>query len=340
MIERTEVLVTRRIPDAGIDLLNSELGGCDVGADERNLTREELLDLARGRAGILPMLSERIDAELMDAAGESLRVVANYAVGYDNIDVAEATRRGVVVANTPGVLTETTADLAWALIMSASRRVVEGDALVRSGAWRGWAPMLLLGTDVHGATLGIVGAGRIGSAVARRGAGFGMKVLYADTQPSSALEDGLGARRVGLDELLAGSDVVSVHVPLTEATRGLIGARELSMMKSTAVLVNTSRGAVIDEAALVESLRGRGIFAAGLDVYEREPAVSKGLAELENAVMLPHLGSASQATRSRMAELAAGAPTGIECGGGKNEPRERWSVPGVLICDGAAATAP
>jgi len=315
MTDRAKVLVTRRVPQAGIDLLEAEFGQVDVGGDDSNLKRAELLELAAGREGVLCVLGDGIDAEFFDAAGESLKIVANYAVGYNNIDVDEATRRGVVASNTPGVLTDTTADLAWTLIMSACRRVHEGDAMVRAGEWPGWAPMQLLGVDIHGATLGIIGAGRIGSAVAMRGAGFNMRILYVDERPNAELEGEFEAKHVGLDELLSESDIISVHVPLLPATKGLIGAKELDAMKPTAVLVNTSRGPVVDEAALVDALREGKIFAAGLDVYENEPALAPGLAELPNAVLLPHLGSASLATRSKMAELAASAIVTVLSGG-------------------------
>jgi len=315
MSERAKVLVTRRIPQAGMDILEKEYGAVDVGAEDRGLERAELLGLAAGREAVLSLLGDAIDAEFFDAAGEQLRIVANYAVGYNNIDVDEATKRGVVVSNTPGVLTDTTADLAWTLIMSACRRVHEGDAMVRSGEWPGWAPMQLLGVDVHGATLGIIGAGRIGSAVAGRGAGFGMKVIYTDERENAELEAELGAKRVELAELLREADIISVHVPLLPATKGLIGPDELRAMKPTAVLVNTSRGPVVDEAALVDALRKKDIFAAGLDVYENEPALAPGLADLPNAVLLPHLGSGSLATRSKMAELAASAVVAVLSGG-------------------------
>jgi glyoxylate reductase len=261
--------------------------------------------LARGvrdADGLLCLLTERIDAELL-AAAPRLRAVANCAVGYDNIDVAAAAARGIVVTNTPDVLTETSADLAWALLLAAARRVVEGDRLVRSGVWPGWSPDLLLGTDVHGATLGIVGLGRIGAAVARRARGFGMRVLY--TQRHRLRRPPAGARFTPLPRLLAQADFVSLHVPLTAATRHLIGARELTRMKRTAILVNTSRGPVVDERALVRALASGRIAAAGLDVYEREPETPAALRALPNVVLTPHIASATTETRRRMAILAA-----------------------------------
>jgi glyoxylate reductase len=252
--------------------------------------------------GLLCLLTERIDAELL-AGAPRLRAVANCAVGYDNVDVRAAAARGIVVTNTPDVLTESSADLAWALLLAAARRVAEGDRMIRAGRWRGWSPDLLLGTDVHGATLGIVGLGRIGAAVARRGLGFGMRVVY--TQRHRARRAPHGVERLSLARLLAVADFVSLHVPLTAQTRHLIGARELARMKRTAVLVNTSRGAVVDETALVRAL-GRGrIAGAGLDVFEHEPRVPRALRAAPNVVLTPHIASATTATRARMAELAA-----------------------------------
>ncbi len=315
MSDQAKVLVTRRIPQAGIDVLEAKFGSVDIGADDRSPTRDELLEFIKGRQGIITLLSESVDAEFFDAAGDGLKIVANYAVGYNNINVEEATKRGIVVANTPGVLTGTTADLAWSLIMSASRRVFEGDRLVRSGGWKGWAPMQLLGVDIHGATLGIIGAGRIGAAVAMRSTGFDMKVLYTDERQNAEIEKATGAKKVDLDTLLKESDIISIHVPLLESTKGLIGEREFGLMKNSAVLVNTSRGPVIQEAELVKALKSGQIFAAGLDVYENEPALEPGLADLDNVVMLPHLGSASEATRDAMARLAAEAVVKVIEGG-------------------------
>jgi len=299
------VYVTREIPDAGLALLAGACERMDVHGGEGPPSREELLAGVKGRDGVLCLLSDRIDAEVLDAAGAGLKGVANYAVGYDNVDVGEATARGIPVSNTPGVLTETTADLAWALLFAAARRIAESDRLVRSGAWKGWGPKQMLGVDVHGKVLGIVGAGRIGCALARRSVGFGMRVLYHDAEARPELEAACGGRLVSLEELLAQADFVSLHVPLTDATRHLVGAPELKAMKATAVLVNTSRGPVVDEAALVEALRAGEIFAAGLDVYEDEPALATGLREAPNVVLAPHIGSGSVETRQKMAEMAA-----------------------------------
>lgn len=286
------VLVTRRIPQAGFDRLRAAGLEWVGGEQEEPPARQSLL---RDAEAILSLLTERIDAQVMDAA-PSLRVVANMAVGFDNIDVAEATRRGILVCNTPGVLTETTADFTWALLLAAARRVVEGDRLTRTGGFHAWGPLMLLGQDLWGSTLGIVGYGRIGQAVARRAAGFGMEVLHASPSSPTAMP---------LDDLLARSDFVSLHCRLDASTRHLIGAPQLRRMKPSAILVNTARGPVVDEAALVMALREGWIAGAGLDVYEREPELESGLAELPNVVLAPHIASASHRTRDLMATMAA-----------------------------------
>ena len=298
------VYVTREVPKPGLDLLAEACRQVDVNPEDRVLGRAELLAGVAGRDGVLCLLTDTIDAEVLDAA-RGCRIFANYAVGYNNIDVAAASARGIAVTNTPGVLTDATADLTWALLFSAARRIPEGDRFTRAGRFAGWAPLLLLGGDISGRTLGIVGAGRIGTAVALRSRGFRMRVLYFDRVPNEALEQAVGAERVELDTLLRESDFVSVHVSLDDSTRHLIGARELGLMKPTAYLVNTSRGPVVDEAALVEALRAGEIAGAGLDVFEDEPALAPGLAELDSVVIPPHLGSATIGTRTRMATLAA-----------------------------------
>jgi glyoxylate reductase len=313
---RPKVLVTAPIPKDGLTLLGrgSELVLLDN--DEPKGYTELAPHLAEVE-GILCLLSDSIDRQVMDSA-PSLRVVANYAVGFDNIDVEEATRRGIAVTNTPDVLTEATADLAWALLLAAARRVVEGDRFTRAGRFRGWGPLLLLGGAVCGKTLGIVGAGRIGSAVARRASGFKMRVLYAELHERQGLERQTGATRVPLDVLIRESDYLSLHVPLTEETRHLIGREELGMMKRSAYLVNTSRGAVVEEAALIEALESGVIAGAGLDVYENEPEIPDRLLRLENVTLLPHLGSATVETRGEMAKMAArNLLTGLE---GKRPP--------------------
>lgn len=303
---RPRVFVARVIPEEGLRPIRE---ACDasVWEDELPPPRDVLLRAAEGCDGILTLLTDRVDAELLDRAGPQLRVVSNYAVGFDNVSIPDATARGIPVGNTPGVLTETTADLAFALLMAAARRLPEGDRYVRTGRWRTWGPMLLLGSDVHGATLGIVGFGRIGQAVARRAAGFGMTVLYHDVvrQPAQVERD-LAATSVGLEELLSRSDFVSLHVNLTPETRHLVDAERLALMKPTAVLVNTARGPVVDQAALHVALRDGVIAAAALDVTDPEPIASDDpLLSLDNCLVVPHIASASRATRGRMAAMAA-----------------------------------
>src|ERR671910_2470603 len=300
MAER--VLITREIPEAGLRPLED----FDVTIlSERPSERGELLEAAQGIDGVLSTLTEKIDAEFMNAAGENLKVVANMAVGYDTADVAPANGRGIVVTNTPDVLDETTADTAFMLMLAAARRLGEGERIVRSGKWEAWGPKMLLGPDVWGKKLGIVGFGRIGQALARRARGFHMEILYSARSRREEAEVEFDARYLELDELLEECDFLSVHTPLTEETTHLVGAGELGRMKPEAVLVNTSRGPVVDEAALAEALAERRIFSAGLDVYENEPEVHPKLLELENVVLAPHIGSASIETRDKMAALAA-----------------------------------
>ncbi len=266
---------------------------------------DELLSRAAAARGLLCLLTDTVDARLMDAAPE-LRVISNLAVGHDNIDVTAATERGIAVTNTPGVLTEATADFTFALLMAAARRILEGDRAVRRGEWLTWEPEFLLGHDVHGSVLGIIGMGRIGEAVARRAGGFNMRILYSDVQPNRRVQQELGAERVDLPTLLGGSDYISVHVPLTPGTRGLLGRCELRMVKAGAVLINTSRGEVVDEEALVRALGDGPLAAAGLDVFTREPLpTDHPLTRLDNVVLAPHLGSASVQARNAMARTAA-----------------------------------
>ena len=303
---RPYVFVTRELPGDGVQRLRSA-AQVEVWPEQEPPPREELLRQAARADALLTLLTDRVDAALLDSAPR-LRIVSNMAVGHDNIDVAAATARGVLVANTPGVLTETTADFAFALLLAAARRVVEGDRLARSGGWRTWHPSFLLGYDVHGATLGIVGLGAIGRAVARRARGFAMRLLYFDNQRRPELEAELDARFVPLDTLLRESDLVTLHVPLTTETRHLIGRRELGLMKPSAILVNTSRGGVVDQQALCEALRSRSIAGAGLDVAEVEPVpAGDPLLDLDNLTLTPHVASASVATRTRMADMAADA---------------------------------
>jgi len=297
-----KVLVTRGIPEAGL----SVLAPFDVRVlHERPPERDELLEAVSGASGVLSTATETMDGEVMDAAGENLRIIANMAVGYDNIDVEAAGERGVVVTNTPGVLDETTADVAFMLLLAAARRLGEGERLLRAGKWEWWGPKQLMGRDVWGKRLGIIGFGRIGQALARRAKGFGMDILYHNRSRREEAEQELGARYLELDDLLKTADFISIHTPLTPETTHLIGAQELRKMKPQAVLVNTSRGPVVDEAALADALADRRIFAAGLDVYEEEPTVHPKLLELETVVLAPHIGSASVETRDKMAALAA-----------------------------------
>ncbi|MBN1581074.1 MAG: D-glycerate dehydrogenase [Anaerolineae bacterium] len=303
---KPNVYVTRIIPQAGLDLVRA---ACDaeIWEDELPPPREVLLEKVRGRDGLLSLLTDTIDAKVMDAAGPQLKVIANYAVGYNNIDVDAATERGIAVGNTPGVLTDTTADFAFTLLMSAARRVVEGMDFVRAGRWKTWGPTLLLGRDIYGATLGIVGFGRIGRGMAKRASGFDMRVLFHDpffTDDASVAQT--GAQQVDLDSLYAESDFVSIHVPLTPETHHMINSTALRKMKSTAILINTSRGPVVDPVALYQALANGDIAYAALDVTEPEPIhVDSPLLTLPNCVIVPHIASASIATRSKMAEIAA-----------------------------------
>jgi len=298
------VFVTRKIPQEGIDILTRHGFQVDVNPRNRGLTKTELTVSVAERDGVLCQFTDKLDEDVLQAASKAL-VFSNCAVGFNNVDVACATRLGILVTNTPGVLTDTTADLAWALLFALARRIPECDRFTRAGKFKTWSPMFFLGSDITGKTLGIVGAGRIGTAVAMRSAAFRMRLVYCDGIPNSTLEKELGARRAGLEELLTESDFVSLHVPLLPETRHLVGEREFGLMKKTAFLINTSRGPVVDEKALVRALQKRTIAGAGLDVYENEPKVEPGLMKLDNAVIVPHIGSATMETRVKMAVMAA-----------------------------------
>jgi glyoxylate reductase len=297
------VLVTRAVPQAGIDLL-SERYRVILNEHDRPLTDVELLELSRECDGLLCLLTDTIDGDFFDKR-PNIRAVANYAVGFNNIDTTAATERGIPVSNTPGVLTDATADLTFALIFSVARRIVCADTHLRSGRWNGWGPMQFLGSGVWGATLGIVGMGNIGRAVALRGVGLSMPVCYTDESIPEDTDFGFPAARLSLDELLKTADFISLHVPLTPATRHLIGKPELSLMKKRAYLINTSRGPVIDEVALASALTNGDIAGAGLDVFEHEPKVTEELLALPNTVLLPHIGSATEQARTDMATMAA-----------------------------------
>jgi glyoxylate reductase len=299
------VFITRLLPDPGLSVVAAAADEVDHHALDEALPADEIRRRVVGASAMICMLTDAIDATILEAAAQGgCGLVANVAAGYNNIDVAAATRLGILVTNTPGVLTEATADLAFALILAVARRVVEGDRVMRRGAFTGWSPFYMLGTEVSGSTLGLIGPGRIAEAVARRARGFGMALIHHGRRPAPALE-ALGSRPVALNDLLETADFVSLHTPLTPDTHHLINASALARMKPTAILINTARGPVVDEAALVEALRRGQIAGAGLDVYEREPLMAEGLAECPNTVLLPHLGSATRTTRGAMAATAA-----------------------------------
>lgn len=306
-MERYKVYVTCRIPQEGIDLLR-RVADVDINPNSAPLPREELLRIVAegGYDGVVGLLTDTIDDAFFDAA-PGLKGYANYAVGFDNIDIPAATKRGIPVSNTPGVLTEATAECAWALLFAVARRVVEADGIMRTGQWKGWGPLQLIGGDVKGKTLGIVGAGRIGTEMALMSSGFRMNVLYTSSsnRKNGILESELNAKLVSFEELLEQSDYISIHCPLTPQTKHLFDASAFSHMKKTAYLINTSRGPVIKEDDLVAALKNGDIAGAGLDVYEFEPQMTEGLAELENVVVLPHIGSATKSSRTDMSTLAA-----------------------------------
>lgn len=306
-MSKPKVFVTRSILDAGLDIVR-DFCEADIWSGELPPPREVLLERVKGVEGILSLLTSQIDDEVMAAAGTNLKVISNYAVGYDNIDIPAATRRGVPVGNTPGVLTDTTADFAFALLMAAARRVVEADVYARAGKWRTWGPSLLLGQDITGATLGIIGFGRIGKGMAKRAQGFDMEILYYSPNcPPDPYAAEIGAHCVDLTTLLERSDFVSVHVPLNDQTHHLINKETLRMMKPSAVLINTARGPVVDTEALYEALRDQVIGYAALDVTDPEPIpADHPLLELENVIVAPHIASASYATWGKMATMAAG----------------------------------
>lgn len=299
-----KVLVTRIIPNSGLEILRGKVD-LDVFSEDRPITKEELIDRIRGKEGLYCLLSDRVDRDVIDAAGSQLKVISNYAVGFNNIDMEYATEKDIRVTNTPGALREATADLAWALLMSAARRIPESDRFLREGRFVGWGPMLMLGHDVYGKTIGIVGMGDIGAAVARRAKGFNMRILYHSRSRKVELERELGAEKVNLEDLLVQSDFISLHVPLTPETRHMIGEGEIALMKRSAILINLARGEVVDERALVKALEEKRIAAAGLDVFENEPELYPGLADLDSVVLTPHTGSATFESRNTMAVMAA-----------------------------------
>lgn len=300
---KPKILVTGRLPDEFVKRL-AETCEVEANREDRPMEVDAILASIADKDGLLSMITDRVDDDLMGRAPR-LRIISQMAVGYNNIDVGAATSRGIPVTNTPGVLTDATAELAFALLLAAARRVAEGDKMVREGRFRHWAPFLFLGSQVSGKTLGIIGMGRIGKAVAKRARGFDMNIIYHNPKPLDAAEEGqYGAQFRDLDALLAEADFVSLHVPLTEGTKHLIGKKQFSLMKKTAFLINTSRGPVVNEKELVEALRSGAIAGAGIDVYENEPALEPGLSEMEKAVLLPHVGSGTLETRTKMAEMA------------------------------------
>lgn len=298
-----KVYVSRRLPKKAMEEF-ARICDFDVNPEDRQSTRDELLNAVKNYAAVVSMLNDQIDAELLSHAGPDLKLIANYGVGFNNIDVKAANAKNIYVSNTPDVLTDATADLAWALLFGAARRVIEGDKICRTSSFS-WAPEYMLGYDITGKTLGIIGAGRIGSNFARKAAlGFSMNVIYYGRHNSQELDE-LGAKLVSLDELLRESDYISLHVPLTPETKHLIGADEFAKMKSTAIIINTARGPVIDEAELAKALKNHTIAAAGLDVYEREPEIDATLKTLDNVVLMPHVGSATFGTRTNMGLMVA-----------------------------------
>lgn len=301
-----KVVVTRQIPETGIEILKKAGFEVSVSSKDGVLTRDELKEFVKGADAILSLLTDKIDAEILEAAGPQLKIVANYAVGYDNIKVDDCKARNIIVTNTPGVLTETVAEHAIGLLFAVAQNIPQADKYTREGKFVGWGPMLFLGTDIRNKTIGIIGLGRIGLEMVKRlRDGFGVNFIYYDLKRNETAEKEFGVQFVSLEDLMKTSDFVSIHVPLTPETKHLIGEKELRLMKKTAYLINTSRGAVIDEIALVKILQEKIIAGAGLDVYENEPKLSEGLAELDNVVLLPHIASASIGTRSKMSEMAA-----------------------------------
>jgi glyoxylate reductase len=298
-----KIFVTRKIPEPGLKLLR-KYHEIQINPYDRVLTKKEIIKGLKGKDGLLCLLTDTIDKEIIESEPK-LKMIANYAVGYNNIDIKTATKHKIPVSNTPDVLTDTTAEMAWALLFSVARRIVEADKFTRAGKFKGWAPMLMHGQDVNGKTLGVIGTGRIGTAFALKSKGFDMKVIYYDTNANKELEEKIGAEKVDLYTLLNKSDFISIHVPLLDSTYHIISEEEFKMMKKTAILINTSRGPIVDEQALAKALQNKWIFGAGLDVYEHEPDINKKLLKLDNAILQPHSASATTETRTKMAIIAA-----------------------------------
>ncbi len=299
-----KIFVTRRIPEPGLEILREECDEVEVYPHDRIPSKKEIIDGLHGKDGLLSLLTDDIDREVIFSEPK-LKMISNYAAGYDNIDINAANERGIPVSNTPDVLTDATAEMAWALLFAVARKIVEGDRFVRDGKFRGWSPTLFLGKGVANKTLGIMGTGRIGTAFAMKSKGFGMKILYFNRRRNELIEKKLNAKKVNLKELLRKSDFISIHLPLTPETYHLIGYKELGLMKKEAILINTARGAIIDEKSLVYVLKEKRIFGAGLDVYENEPDVREDLKHLDNVIIQPHTGSATLEARTKMAIVAA-----------------------------------
>jgi len=300
-----KVFISRPIPENAYEILRSNGLDIEINPENTILSKEELIEKIKDKDILLSLLTDKIDEEVL-SSNPNLKLVSNYAVGFNNVDITSATKNNILITNTPGVLDNTTADLGFTLLMSAARQILQADTFTREGKFDKWEPLGFLGEDIHHATLGIVGAGRIGQAMAKRGhKGFDMNILYSDPYENDYLNNELKAKKVELNELLEKSDFVSLHVPLLDSTHHLISTDQLKLMKKSAILINTSRGPVIDEIALVEALKTGEIKAAGLDVYENEPEVNSGLIKLDNAVLVPHIASASIKTRGEMARIAA-----------------------------------
>ncbi len=299
-----KIFVTRKIPNPGLDFLLKQGYKLEINKYNRVLTKKEIIKGLENKDGLISLLTDNIDKDII-LSETKLKMIANYAVGYDNIDIKTATENKILVSNTPDVLTDATAEMAWALLLSTARRIVEGDQFTRSGKFMGWDPMLMLGQDIQNKTLGIIGTGRIGTSFALKSKGFNMKILYLDNNKNILLEKKLNAKKVNKIELIEKSDFISIHLPLNNDTKHIIGLKEFKIMKKTAILINTSRGSIIDEKALVKALKEKMIFAAGLDVYENEPKVDNRLFKLNNVILQPHSASATYQTRSNMGIIAA-----------------------------------
>ncbi|MDR3565680.1 MAG: D-glycerate dehydrogenase [Negativicutes bacterium] len=303
-MNKPSVYITRMIPEETINYLKQSFD-VEVNPDDRALSRQELIEKVKGRAAVITLLTDKVDGEVMDAAGPQCKIFANYAVGFNNFDLAAATQRKIIMTNTPGVLDDATATHAFALLLAIARRIPESERFVREGKWAGWAPMFFVGLDVDRKTLGIAGLGRIGTNVAKKASGFDMKIIYSDVRRNAEFEKQFGATYVDKETLLKESDFLSLHVPLVPETHHYIGEKELKMMKPTAVIINASRGPVVDEVALVKALKEKWIWGAGLDVFENEPELAPGLTELDNVVIVPHIASATPETRINMGKIAA-----------------------------------